>query len=207
MSDLDRYVNEVDPFRERILRRVRDRATVLDVGAWTGAMGGWLIANANATVDGVERDEAAAGRIEGYRRVVNGSIEDPAVQAELKGYDVILFLDVLEHVADPAAVLRAARGWLAPGGAVLCSIPNAAHWRVRLMLLRGHFDYADSGLLDSTHLRWFTRSTARDLIESSGYRVAWEDAIVPQHPRVKVPRRALRPELFGYQFLFEATPE
>ena len=206
MSDLGRYVNEVDPFRERILRRVPRGATVLDVGAWTGAMGRWLVDRAGATVDGVEQHGEAAERIEGYRRVLRGSIEDQAVQAELHGYDAVLFLDVLEHVVDPGAVLRAARGWLGPGGIVLCSIPNAAHWRVRLMLARGRFEYADSGLLDRTHLRWFTRRTARELIETAGYRVGWEDAIVPQPPRVKVPQRLLRPELFGYQFLFEATP-
>jgi 2-polyprenyl-3-methyl-5-hydroxy-6-metoxy-1,4-benzoquinol methylase len=207
MSGLERYAREVDESRLPILRRVPAGAAVLDVGAWTGAQGRWLMDNAEATVDGIELDPDAAGEAsERYRRVTVGSIEDPAVRTALSGYDAILFLDVLEHLVDPDAVLRAARDWLAPGGIVLCSIPNVAHWRVRLSLLRGRFEYEDSGLLDRTHLRWFTRETAARLIRDAGYRITWEDAVVPQHPRVRVPQAMLRPKLFGYQFFFEATP-
>ena len=85
-------------------------------------------------------------------------------------YDAILFLDVLEHLRDPDGVLRAARDWLRPGGRVLCSLPNVAHWRVRLALARGRFDYTENGLMDATHLRWFTRRTARELLTRAGLR-------------------------------------
>ena len=161
-------------------------------------------------VDGVEPDaEAAAVAGADYREVLVGPVDDGAVQARLAAgdrYDAVLFLDVLEHLRDPESVLRAARGWLRPGGVVLCSLPNVAHWRVRLALARGRFDYADNGLMDRTHLRWFTRASARDLVAGAGYAVTWEDAAVPQHPRVRVPQRVLRPELFGYQLYFEGSP-
>jgi SAM-dependent methyltransferase len=207
MSSLDRYTSEVSPYRLPILARVAPGAAVLDVGPWTGAHGRHLISHAGAVVDGVEPDAAAAA-VAGadYREVVVGDVDDPAVQARLAagdGYDAILFLDVLEHLRGPEGVLQAARGWLRPGGIVLCSLPNVAHWRVRLALARGRFDYADNGLMDRTHLRWFTRASARDLVTGAGYDVTWEDAAVPQHPRVRVPQRVLRPELFGYQLYFE----
>jgi 2-polyprenyl-3-methyl-5-hydroxy-6-metoxy-1,4-benzoquinol methylase len=165
--------------------------------------------HAGATVDGVETDaEAAAVACGDYREVIVGPVDDEAIQARVAGraYDTILFLDVLEHLRDPAAVLRAARDWLRPGGTVLCSLPNVAHWRVRLALARGRFDYADNGLMDRTHLRWFTRDSARDLVAGAGYAVTWEDAAVPQHPRVRVPQQLLRPELFAYQLYFEGRP-
>ena len=199
----DRYVREVSPFRLPLLDRVPTGAVVLDVGPWTGAHGHHLIAERGATVDGVELDAEAAAHATRYRKVIVGSIEDESVQGQLATYDVVLLLDVLEHLADPAAVLRRAASWLRPDGIVLCSIPNVAHWRVRLSLLRGKFEYTDSGLLDRTHLRWFTRASARRLIEDAGYRITWENATVPQPPRIKVPQRLLKPELFGYQFLFE----
>jgi 2-polyprenyl-3-methyl-5-hydroxy-6-metoxy-1,4-benzoquinol methylase len=205
VPELDRYVREVSEYRVPILERVPEDATVLDVGAWTGAHGHWLAERRGATVDGVELNAEAAAEARGYREMIVGSIEDPALRGRIgSGYDAVLFLDVLEHLVDPGAVLRAAHRWLAPGGVVLCSIPNVAHWRVRLGLLLGRFDYEDSGLLDRTHLRWYTRRTARELVRGAGYELTWEDAVVPQHPRVSVPPRLLRPELFGYQFLIEA---
>jgi 2-polyprenyl-3-methyl-5-hydroxy-6-metoxy-1,4-benzoquinol methylase len=155
-------------------------------------------------VDGVELSAEAAAEAGRYREMHVGSIENPALRERIgTGYAAVLLLDVLEHLVDPETILREAHGWLAPGGAVLCSIPNVAHWRVRLGLLRGHFEYEDSGLLDRTHLRWYTRRTARALVGDAGYEITWEDAVVPQHPRVRVPGRILRPELFGYQFLIE----
>lgn len=210
MSSLDRYTSEVSPYRLPILARVPASAAVLDVGPWTGAHGRHLMQHTGAVVDGVESDAAAAA-VAGadYRELIVGQVDDPAVQARLAagdGYDAILFLDVLEHLRDPESVLQAARGWLRHGGTVLCSLPNVAHWRVRLALARGRFDYADNGLMDRTHLRWFTRASARDLVAGAGYAVTWEDAAVPQHPRVRVPQMVLRPELFGYQLYFEGRP-
>jgi 2-polyprenyl-3-methyl-5-hydroxy-6-metoxy-1,4-benzoquinol methylase len=207
MAELGRYVQEVSPFRLPILERVRHGGRVLDVGAWTGAHGSWLVAERDAVVDGVELDPDAAAAVEGYRQLTVGSIEDEAVRASLPRdeYDAVLFLDVLEHLVDPAAVLAAALEWLRPGGVVLCSIPNVAHWRVRLALLGGRWDYQDSGLLDRTHLRWFTRATARALVADCGYDITWEDATVPV-PHRAIPRRLFPPRLFAYQLLFEGSP-
>jgi len=86
-------------------------------------------------------------------------------------FDVIIFADVLEHVAEPASLLRIAAKGLKPGGFILVSVPNVAHWSVRLRLLFGRFEYADVGIMDATHLRWFTAKTIRGLLKRSGFEV------------------------------------
>jgi SAM-dependent methyltransferase len=86
-------------------------------------------------------------------------------------FDVILFADVLEHVADPLPVLQRLLGYLAEDGQIIVSLPNVAAWTVRLGLLAGRFDYRPSGILDDTHLRFFTRESARRLLESAGLEV------------------------------------
>ncbi len=207
MNPVDRYLNEVSPFRLPILARVQRGSSVLDVGAWTGAHGLWLADQRGATVDGIEPNAAAAQRAVGYRAMRVASVEDVLKDGGPgRLYDAILFLDVLEHLVAPERVLREARSWLTPSGVVLVSVPNVAHWRVRLALARGRFEYTDTGLMDRTHLRWFTRATARRLLSGAGYRLTWEDAAVPQHSRIKVPQPLLRPGLFGYQLLFEGAP-
>jgi len=85
--------------------------------------------------------------------------------------DCVIFSDVLEHTSDPWAVLRRWRSVLAPGGTLVVSLPNVAHKSVLRPLLRGRFDYADEGVLDRTHLRFFTRVTAIEMIEACGFEV------------------------------------
>ena len=84
-------------------------------------------------------------------------------------FDVVVFADVLEHLRDPLPVLRRAATLLAPGGAVLVSVPNIAHGDLRLNLLRGRFDYTPTGLLDDTHTRFFTRETLLDFVNAGGF--------------------------------------
>ena len=83
-------------------------------------------------------------------------------------FDVIVFADVLEHLAWPQSILEAYLVFLKPSGRVLISLPNVALWSVRLSHLFGRWNYQDTGVLDRTHLRFFTRGTARKLIESAG---------------------------------------
>jgi SAM-dependent methyltransferase len=88
--------------------------------------------------------------------------------------DCWIFGDTLEHLKDPWSTLRMVRQRLQPGGAVVACIPNAQHWSIQARLNCGLFQYEDSGLLDRTHLRWFTRITIVELFESSGFSI--EDA-------------------------------
>jgi SAM-dependent methyltransferase len=106
-------------------------------------------------------------------------VED-ADEATLAGFDADcwVFGDVLEHLRDPWSVLRRLRFIIPAHGCVVACIPNAQHWSVQARLSCGLFRYEDIGLLDRTHLRWFTRITILEMFEQSGFGI--EDL----HPRV-----------------------
>ena len=141
---------------------------VLDVGCGTGSV--TLIANGmkNNDVLGIEPDEQRAERSRSRGiDTVCGEL-DETFSARHGLFDVIVFADVLEHLPSPAEVLTRAMRVLRPGGLVLISVPNVAHWSVRLNLLRGRFDYTETGILDATHLRWFTAKTIHSLCTDVG---------------------------------------
>ncbi len=134
-------------------------------------------------------------------------------------FDVIVFGDVLEHLRDPLAVLRKAKALLPDRGSVVASIPNIAHGSVRLALLAGRFDYQDLGLLDSTHVRFFTRSSIEDLFREAGMvpidvrrtTAGFFDTPVPVtesefSPEV-VDAVLADPESSTYQFVLRAVPD
>ena len=105
-----------------------------------------------------------------------GNLEDPdflrGLGAEGELFDVILCLDVLEHLVDPWATVRALHELLSPEGVIIASIPNLRFWPVSWGLFAlGRFDLTDRGVLDRTHLRWFVRDTAAQLMTSSGLRL------------------------------------
>lgn len=105
----------------------------------------------------------------------------PADLPEGQRWDCITFVDSLEHFADPWTVLRDARARIAPGGCVVAAIPNTRHYSVAFPLLfRGRWEYADRGLLDRTHLRFFTKSSMISAFEDTGFAV---EAIKPSSYR------------------------
>lgn len=100
----------------------------------------------------------------------HGFFDETAVQS-LGKFDVVILADVLEHLPDPASVLQLTRRVLEQDGIVIASVPNVAHWSVRLDLLFGRFDYQPCGIMDATHLRWFTEKSVRVLFETTGYQI------------------------------------
>jgi 2-polyprenyl-3-methyl-5-hydroxy-6-metoxy-1,4-benzoquinol methylase len=147
---------------------------VLDVGCGTGSV--TVIANRGKGNDvvGIEPDAQRAEAARARSLNVHCGFLAPEFFAEHGMFDVIVFADVLEHLAEPAAMLDLALTGLRPDGCLLISVPNVAHWSVRWQLLRGHFDYRESGIRDSTHLRWFTRKTLEQLLWSRGlYALDW----------------------------------
>jgi len=123
---------------------------------------------------------AAANKMD---HVLPGDIEQVDLPYPLLHFDVLILSEVLEHLRDPGAVLRKLRRYLAPGAWVLAGSPNVAHHSVVRMLARGRWDYTTAGILDETHLRWFTPETYRELFEQAGYRV---EVVAPASPlRIK----------------------
>ncbi|WP_437682824.1 methyltransferase domain-containing protein [Sorangium sp. So ce131] len=148
--------------------------TVLDVGCGIG-LNGAALKRAGARVTGIEVAPASLARARSaLDEVVAADITSDAAVREALGdrrFDLILFADVLEHTADPLAALRRFLPHLEEDGHVIVSLPNVAAWPVRLGLLAGRFDYAPSGILDDSHLRFFTRASAIQLVERAGLEV------------------------------------
>ncbi|MEB3316782.1 MAG: class I SAM-dependent methyltransferase [Cyanobacteriota bacterium] len=112
---------------------------------------------------------------------VERMLDDPELTERLRA-DCWIFGDSLEHLRDPWRVLRQVHGLLTPGGSVCACIPNAQHWSVQARLCLGQFVYEDSGLLDRTHLRWFTPSTMTTLFVDNGYRIIQRIPRIFPHP-------------------------
>jgi 2-polyprenyl-3-methyl-5-hydroxy-6-metoxy-1,4-benzoquinol methylase len=151
---------------------VRPLGRVLDVGCGAGNVGPGLRAAGAAHLTGVELvPEAAAAARERFDEVLEGTIE--ATLGRLEGpFDTILCLDLLEHLADPQAVLEALRGLAARGGRLKVSVPNARHVSLLYDLaVRGTFGYTEWGHRDRTHLRWFTRRDIAELVGATGWSV------------------------------------
>jgi 2-polyprenyl-3-methyl-5-hydroxy-6-metoxy-1,4-benzoquinol methylase len=140
---------------------------LLDVGAAHGYLAEELRAQ-GFQVTGIEANrvlgEEAAKHCDDFLLL---DLDGP-LPAFAEPFDVIVFGDVLEHLKNPAAVLRALTASLREEGAVIISLPNVANLYVRLSLLCGRFDYQDRGILDRTHLHFFTRKTFREFLTDAG---------------------------------------
>ncbi len=167
----------VEEVNVAVARAVGRPRTVLDVGCGVG-LNGAEAKKKGAHVTGIEIVPAS---IERARRVLDevlvANIETEDVVEKLgdRRFDLILFGDVLEHTIDPLGVLCRLRPFLEDGGRVVVSLPNIAAWTMRVALLRGRFEYEPSGILDDTHLRFFTRKTAMELVERAGLEVLHVD--------------------------------
>ncbi len=123
---------------------------------------------------GIEIDPAYAELAKRYcDRTLTLNIEEAGVEfwKEAADRDCWIFGDVLEHTKDPWALLRRVRTAIPAAGVVLACIPNVQHWSIQAKLSIGDFRYEDEGLLDRTHLRWFTKRTIFDLFRQSGFEI------------------------------------
>jgi methionine biosynthesis protein MetW len=157
-----------------ILKTLPRGLDVLDVGCGSGVHGAELNRAHGHLVTGVDcAEESIAKARSRLTEACVGDVTKPELYpfAKAKRFDVIVFSDILEHLYDPEAVLRAHLFLLKPEGHVLISIPNVAIWNVRASLLAGSFQYQDTGTLDRTHIRFFTRKSIRELIEAAGIRI------------------------------------
>jgi glycosyltransferase involved in cell wall biosynthesis len=214
-----------DSSHGRILEWMSNRppGRVLDLGCATGRLGQALRLEGHHVVGvDAEKPEGVAERLDEFHQ----ADLDQGIPSEIVGpFDVIVAADVLEHLRRPEEILDDARRLLAPRGVVVVSVPNFGHWYPRARVMAGRFDYDRRGILDETHLRFFTRHSFERLVASCGYRIRRRDATglplevaergarAGSSPRTagagdlirKLDRTAVAawPTLFGYQFVYE----
>jgi 2-polyprenyl-3-methyl-5-hydroxy-6-metoxy-1,4-benzoquinol methylase len=195
---------------------------LLDVGAADGLLSRQLTA-CGWRVTAIEGDPALAQVGARYcERMITLNLDREIPVAE-GPFDVIVYGDVLEHLVDPLRVLVELDRGLGPGGFVIISVPNIAHLWIRLLLLVGRFDYLDRGILDHSHLRFFTERSMRAMLAAAGLSierftatpaplfqilpVSWHRRwVAATHSINAVIARKVR-RLLGYQFIVLAYPK
>jgi len=163
----------------RIARLVGVDHRVLELGCGYGVISRQLSQAQRCRVTGVEIDAASAERARPWLdRLYLGNLEDQQWQAAVAdAYDVIVSADVIEHLRDPEETLRQLVPMLAPGGQVVISFPNAGHAGIIAALLAGRFDYTPTGLLDETHLRFFTWNSMERMLNRVGLEVTHRETV------------------------------
>jgi len=226
IEDLHVYLRSIRPDERTSLSvlasLVHNGATVLDLGCGSGALGQYLLETRQCTSDGLTWSEAEATHARPhYRHVVVADLEvcDLAATFPAGQYDYIVCADVLEHLRAPERVLAACRDLLKPGtGRLLVSVPNAGYAGLVAELLQGEFRYREEGLLDRTHLRFFTRRSLARFLGDERWTVQSLDTIRREMPESEfrtqfdqLPPAVARyllavPDALTYQFIGVAQP-
>lgn len=147
---------------------------ILDIGCSSGYFDDVLIKQKQCIVDGIELDVNDANKAAKIcRKVICGNVESENFNWDNldTNYDYIILIDVVEHLVNPSEVLKKISSLLSPDGRIIISVPNMANGTVRLQLIQGNFDYEKEGLLDSTHLHYYTASELQKVIDKAGLRI------------------------------------
>ena len=178
-----------NPRADFVLRLPADAtASILEIGCGSGATGALALALGRAgRYVGVELVEGIAAEArQVLSEVVVGDVERLELPWRSAEFDALILSEVLEHLVDPWATLARLARVLRPGGLVLASSPNVAHWRVVRELVGGRFELAEQGVFDRTHMRWFTPSSFAAMFERAGLRVERLGPVTPFSPRTQL---------------------
>ncbi len=203
-----------------LVRRLK-RSPILDVGAAQGFLG-QMLQGSSVSIDAVEPNAYWAERARPfYRQVFAATIEDANLPDKV--YRVIVCADVLEHTVDPVAVVQQLQRVATDDALYVISLPNVAHLAIRLLLLFGRFPRMERGILDRTHLHFYTLDTARDMLASAGLEVIrarptgvpldelWPsgEGGLPYSLLMRLQHLALlvAPRLFGFQWVLVARKQ
>ncbi len=219
------YVDKRDPWSSHAiivewLRQLPESSVILDVGTASGTIGR-LCRDGGFYRKGIEPNLAWAEIARpDYEELSLGSVEDTEDKF-IEGADAIILADVLEHLVDPQGTLHRVASLQQPECLILVSVPNIANLWVRMNLLFGHFDYSDRGILDRTHLRFFTYSSLVTMLEKCRLDIRkFRATPIPLnliHPffetnpvgrylhRTLASLTQLVPTILGYQFVVLAT--
>ena len=217
--DFSETIEDQNHSHNQIVRRVPKYSQVLELGCASGEMSRMLKQHCQAKVFGVEKDPQAAWQARRHCDYVFTEDLDDAHSLDalqFEKFDVITLVDVLEHLRHPGALLERLRPLMLEETTILLSVPNVAHASVRLELLTGDFRYEEAGILDSTHLKFFTLNSLKTLVQSCGFEIneidyTWHDmpdSVIARYLRqvgVEATPRVLdyfhQPEAVAYQFI------
>jgi 2-polyprenyl-3-methyl-5-hydroxy-6-metoxy-1,4-benzoquinol methylase len=210
---------DFDSTHSRVLELVPAGSRVLDLGSGMGAVGAALKERKGCTVIGVDVERGAF--VDRYDEFIRADLDEALADLGGRRFDVILALDVIEHLSSPENFLDELRRMAAksPGAQVVLTTANIGFVLVRLSLLFGRFEYGKRGILDLTHTRLFTFATLRRAMDSAGFVVTRSEGVVVPLPFIFGSSRLgrallavnkalvrLRPTLFGFQSLFVVEP-
>ncbi|STX51449.1 bifunctional 3-demethylubiquinone-9 3-methyltransferase/ 2-octaprenyl-6-hydroxy phenol methylase [Legionella busanensis] len=204
--------------QSKILSKISPNSMVLEFGSAHGVMTKYMREQLNCKVFAVELDAQAANDAKQYcERILVSNIEDYQWKIEFDNlkFDYIIFADVLEHLYNPWRALAEVRSFLKDEGRILLSIPNIANNVVIMNLINDKFEYQSTGLLDDTHIRFFTKNSIDKMIKAAGYKAVDIDAIFLAPPDTEFHRSYLefnqgvvntlirKPNGHVYQYIYE----
>lgn len=209
----------------QIVKRIPRYAQVLELGCGDGSMSRLMREQCHAHIIGIDHNPDIVWQAQRYcDYVFTEDLDDRHSLDALEGekFDVITLVDVLEHLKHPEALLKRLQPLLLDEGQILLSVPNIAHASVRLELLNGNFDYEKAGILDTTHLKFFTLKSIQGLLEEVGYLMhevdyTWHDLpdeVIVQYLQAagleatpQAVEKFHAPESIAYQFIIAASPK
>lgn len=196
---------------------ISENSKILDVGCNTGQLGEFLERTKNCKVYGIDISATAIHEAKNrLSRAISMDIEKESPPPDFNNFDIIIFGDVLEHTRNPELILQKYKNYLAKNGSILTSIPNVANIIVRIKLLLGKWEYRENGVLDNTHLRFFTYKTMKKLFKKVDLAVE-KQTFIPGMYLIKLNQvrfvqklehyvNRLSPTLFAAQFVFSLKP-
>lgn len=162
--------------RCKIFRQIPSGSKVLEIGCGDGRLANLLSIKKNCRVYCVEKDPAMAAIAKSKCVEIHSiDIENIELPYETGFFDCIILGNVLEHMKEPSKILKDLKKCLSENGFLIYSVPSIVNWHSRLTILSGKFEYAESGVFDKTHLRFYDLNSAKKLASDAGYMITWLD--------------------------------
>lgn len=168
----------IDTYTSRciIFKLIPIGSKVLEIGCGSGRLANLLSIRKKCRVYCVEKEPAMAGIAKNKCvEMLNVDIETEGLPYGAGAFDSILLGNVLEHMKEPSRVLADLKKYLSDDGFLIYSVPNIVNWHSRMTILFGRFEYAENGVFDRTHLRFYNLNSAKKLAQDAGYRITWLD--------------------------------